>query len=368
MADFPALYMPALKWKQGEQRAVKPLVASQRAAMLPIVEVQDRPYDWDEKRYTKSWDKYIDDVVKATVSHWGTAHEVGVDQLIDDNDVLSSYAGTPWEYLFSSLWAAGVKAVPVVSRRASASETAALLSASRDQKNTRWILRYGVDEDESMPSPAKVEAWFRNARAALGAAHASTTAVLDLGHVGDDGKKPAAKAVAELLETIAAQGSWRHLALLCGAFPKNLAGVPKGTKQITRLDWALYGRVRALAQQAGLSVHFGDYGVSHVEPFDGDPRKMVMSANLRYTHWDYWHVLKARSVRDHGHEQYRDLCKLLILLPIYMQPGFSHGDASFETVATSSKAGPGNATSWRRDATNHHLHVVLHQLANLSGP
>ena len=155
--------------------------------------------------------------------------------------------------------------------------------------------------------------------------------------------------------------------LLCGAFPKNLAGVAKGTKQIPRVDWGLYGRVRSLAETEGLSVHFGDYGISHVEPFEGDPRKMVMSANLRYAHWDHWHVLKAKNVRDYGYEQYRDLCKLLILLPIYMKASFSHGDASYEGVANNPKVGPGNATSWRRDATNHHLHVVLHQLASLSG-
>jgi hypothetical protein len=92
---------------------------------------------------------------------------------------------------------------------------------------------------------------------------------------------------------------------------------------------------------------------------------MVMSANLRHTHWQEWHVLKGKNVRDYGYDQYKDLCRLLVALPIYMQPTFSQGDANYDQVANNPKVGPGNATQWRRDATNHHIHVVLHQLAGL---
>lgn len=361
-------YVPVLKWKQGEQRAVKQLSAAQQSKLLPLVEIQDRPYNWDDRRYTKSWERHIADVVKATVEHWGTSHEIAVDQAIDDNDSLSSKPGTPWEHLFETLWADSVDAVPVVSRRASAAEVAALMKVSRRHHKTRWLLRYDLQKDEPFPSASKVHAWFENMASALGLAHAHANAVLDLGHVGEDHPHRTPSSVAAILGAIRSIGAWRHLALLCGAFPKNLAGVTKGTKQIPRKDWDLFLKVRGHADAIKATPVYGDYGVSHVEPFDEDPRKMVMSANVRYTHWNQWHILKARSVRDYGYDQYKDLCKLLVMLPIFMKAPFSHGDASYENVATNSKVGPGNATTWRRDATNHHLHVVLHQLASLAAP
>ncbi len=48
-----------------------------------------------------------------------------------------------------------------------------------------------------------------------------------------------------------------------------------------------------------------------------------------------------------------------------MGASFSPGDNNYELKATDPTATPGNATTWRRDATNHHIHVVLDQLAKL---
>jgi len=331
--------------------------------MQPIVELPDRPYDWKEQKYKKSWDKHIDDIVTVTVNNWGTAHELAVDQIIDKDDVLSSHPGTPWEYLFAEFWAAGVKAVPVLSTRASASEQAALINVAKAHKSTRWLLRFRADTHGEVPAAAYVQSWFANAMVALGVKHGQVDAVLDLGHIAGDPKALVVNTV-QVLQTIAALGPWRKLVLLSGGFPINLAGVQKGTKQIFRSDWDLYKRVAARIALKEVDVSYGDYGVAHVDAFDDDPRKMVMSANLRYTHWKDWHVLKGRSVRNYGYDQYKDLCQILVSLPIYMQATFSQGDANYDKVANDPKVGPGNATQWRRDATNHHVHVVLHQLAN----
>ena len=362
MATSP--YVPALKWKQGEHFAVKPLTSAQKTRVLPIAETPDRPYDWGKSKYSKSWDKHIDDLVVATGTNWGIAHDIAVDQVIDDSDSLASNAGTPWEYLFSQMWAAGVRAVPVLSTRASATEQAALVAVSKANKKNRWLLRHRSDPHGDVPAPAHAANWFANALTVTGAKHGTVDAVLDLGYITGD-PKLLVPSVTQTLAAVGALGSWRNLVVLSGAFPVNLAGVQKGAKQIPRSDWDLFKRVSARAEMKETPLAFGDYGVTNVDAFDDDPRKMVMSANLRYTHWQEWHVLKGKNVRDYGYDQYKDLCRLLVALPIYMQPTFSQGDANYDQVANNPKVGPGNATQWRRDATNHHIHVVLHQLAGL---
>lgn len=364
MAEKSPLYLPALKWKQGEHFAVKPLTSAQKARLLPMGEVPDRPYNWEKEKYTKSWEKHLDDVAKATATNWGTAHEIAFDQQIGDGETLSAKPSTPWEYLFESMWAAGVKAVPVLSTSASGTEQAALTKLVKTHKKGRWVLRYRSDPHGHVPTVAQATSWFSNAVAVVGAKHEHVDAVLDLGHITADPKTLVAS-TATVLKAIAGLGNWRQLTLLSGAFPVNLAGVQKGTRQIPRLDWDLYKRVAARSELAGIDLAFGDYGITHVDAFDEDPRKLRMSANLRYTHWKDWHVLKGKNTKDYGFEQYKDLCGMLVNLPIFLGSTFSQGDANYEKVATDPSVGPGNATHWRRDATNHHVHVVLHQLASL---
>ncbi|KQW70042.1 beta family protein [Methylibium sp. Root1272] len=363
------VYTPALKWKLGEQDAVKTLTAVQKAKTLPIAEVPGLPIDWKKNEYKKTWDQHIDDVVDATIKSWGKVQEIAVDQPMVDDDRLANGKTFAWRYLFDRLWIAGVEAVPVVSSYADSLEIAELRKAAKSNGRTRWMLRYVADQSaDELPPIKEVAKWFDDTLAELKAEHTDVDAVLDLGHVGTWEIKPIAATVASFLDAIAALGSWRRISLLSGAFPKNLAGLSKGTHQIPRKDWSLYKAVKPLVSIPGNDLLFGDYGVSHIDAFEGDPRLLKMSANLRYAHWKEWHVFKAGSVTTYGYGQYISLCQLLTALPIFMTASFSAGDASHDDKATNPKAKPGNATIWRRDATNHHIHVVLHQLANPSGP
>lgn len=359
------LYMPALKWKQGEQHAVRLLTSGQKARIQPLVEIQDRTYDWVDRKYKKSWDKHLEDVAKATAKDWGTDHDIAVDQQIQDGQTLSSNPGTPWEYLFEQLWSLNVRAVPVLSSWATGSEAVALIKVSKAHRRRRWVLRFRLATEGVLPTVAVVQAWFTNSMVAVGERYSEVDAVLDLGYIGSQDPKAMAPGTAQLLQAIASLGAWRAVGLTSGGFPVNLAGMGIGNKQIPRKDWDLYKRVLVRSMLEKLKIAYGDYCVAHQETFDDDPRKMVMSSNIRYSHWDHWYVLKGKNTRDYGNGPYKDLCRLLVALPIFMSAPFSQGDANYEKTANDPKAGPGGAREWRRDATNHHLHVVLHQLANL---
>ena len=358
-------YVPILKWKLGEQSAVKPLSTTQKARVFPIAELQDRPFDWAKSKYTKTWDKHIRDVVNATAKHWGTKHEIAFDQPLTEEDKLAESASTGWEFLFAELWAANIQAVPVISSYAGSKEISALMTASKTAKRGRWVLRYVIDVDNPNPTPADVVKWFVNTVTKIQAPPSKVDAVLDVSFVTDAEQAAQAASLAGILQAIFSAKTWRNVVLTAGAFPVNLAGIPKGTHQIPRSDWSLFLATRSNASLKDKILVYGDYGISHVTAFDEDPRLLKMSANLRYTHWDKWFVIKGKSVKDFGFAQYRDICKVLVLLPIYLKATFSHGDQNYLDVATNPTTGPGNATHWRRDATNHHIHVVLHQVASL---
>jgi hypothetical protein len=111
---------------------------------------------------------------------------------------------------------------------------------------------------------------------------------------------------------------------------------------------------------------FGDYAIAHPLLVEVDPRLMKMSAQLRYTTDTAWLVFKERNVRDYGFEQFKGICTALIARPEYKGAAFSWGDnAISECTLTSS--GPGNATTWRRIGTNHHLTMVTDQISSVPG-
>ncbi len=90
---------------------------------------------------------------------------------------------------------------------------------------------------------------------------------------------------------------------------------------------------------------------------------MRMSASIRYTISDEWLILKGRNVREHGFDQYFELSRQLVQLPEYSGEEFSWGDRWIRRCARR-EIGPGNATTWRKVGTNHHLVLVAQDLAN----
>lgn len=355
-------YMPILKWKQGEHGAVKTLLAGQKANVLPIAEIQDRLFDWKDGIYKKSWDEVLDAAAVKTRNAWGRSHEIAIDL----SNKLPGLPSTAWERLFSNLWSEEVQAVPVITTATELAELNSLKVVSAASGKKRWMLRYILDPGAViLPTPAIVASWFRSNAALLEQPHRQIDAVIDLGHVAGWDSAAVAPDIADIIDAVSALGSWRHLTLASGAFPKNLAGLAKGTHQIHRNDWSLFQAVRPLSSRKGRVPLFGDYGVNHIDSFEGDPRLLRMSANIRYTDGQHWAVFKAGAVQVFGYDQYVDLCKLLTALPVFKGAPFSPGDASYELKATDPAATPGNATTWRRDATNHHIHVVLDQLAKM---
>lgn len=198
------VYMPILKWKLGEQSALEKLLKAQKKVLLPLVELAARPFDWEARISTKSWDDYIEGQVTTTVKHWGVDYEIAFDQPIGMDDKLTNHPGTVWEFLFASLWSAGVQAVPVVSTLTGTSEINALKRVSAQASKARWTLRYRNEAEEIDAS--SVAAWFTTMMRALGAKFEDVDAVLDLEYVAERSTKATAAATTQALASVFAIG------------------------------------------------------------------------------------------------------------------------------------------------------------------
>jgi hypothetical protein len=85
---------------------------------------------------------------------------------------------------------------------------------------------------------------------------------------------------------------------------------------------------------------------------------------LRYTTDEDWLVFKERNVIRHGFDQFNSICRTLVGRREFKGAGYSAGDTAISACAVPGSSS-GNAMTWRRIGTNHHLTLVVDQLASL---
>jgi hypothetical protein len=138
-----------------------------------------------------------------------------------------------------------------------------------------------------------------------------------------------------------------------GSFPVDLIGYKQGAHDIARVEWKIWELV--IAKDDYEDILFSDYAVTNPGPLpDIDPIQVNPSVAIRYAADGFWRLYKAGGFKRGKPNQYRGLCNLLILDPIYSGAPFSFGDKCYDEAAHGVK-GNGNPSSWRRDATSHHL-------------
>lgn len=157
---------------------------------------------------------------------------------------------------------------------------------------------------------------------------------------------------------------WRNIILSGTSFPENLSSVSADTvDQIERTEWLIWKKL--LSNNIGRRLIFSDYGIANPQPFDGDPRFINMSANIRYTASDKFIIFKGKATRKAGSSQYHQLATQVVNHAEYSGPNFSAGDHYIHQVSNK-EDGPGNATKWRMTGTNHHLTYVTNELSSFS--
>ena len=338
-------YMPVLKWKQGEQLALRNFTPELRAHLLPLIELIDSKESGDA-----GVDAQIGKFAKE-LGHAGHAH--GAVAL--DLSLHSAAAKATLKLLKRSaneLEKKSVPLVPVLTPQilAGADAELALLKSF-----PRAVLRLNID----LILPEQIEGFATKAIAHVPEVHL----LLDMASIV--GTDPQGK-WAEASIYVQAAYDWAKAAsitLAGGSFPYNLMGIKPGTIRVPRVERQVWST--AVKNRTFKSLRFGDYAVTNPVPLPPiDPKMINPSAAIRYALQQEWMLIKGTGTRTAGRGQYNDLCRLLILEDYYAGEDFCYGDASYHKHAQKG-ASSGSPMSWRRDATSHHLELTTRMcLAN----
>lgn len=354
-------YVPLLRGKMGEFIALKELTQPVRSKLTPLLEIPERDWDYDLEEYKKTIEEHINRFPDLISGNWG------LDQIFIDGPSISETDkmnddSHPLDYIFRQLSSAGSAAIPVTSlSRPKNYQQAVKAIIARDGRGLCIKI-----EQETLSS-AIFNSDLKNLLENFNLAENQVDLVLDLGFIGGDNQVPIFQSLAtNFISTNSFALNSRTLTLLSSAFPVNLSNFGIGISSTPRSDWQLWQNIIATPQLPRLPS-FGDYAISNPEVSQIDPRLMRMSASIRYTSQNEWFIFRGYGITNAqrgGASQYFDLARKITKHPSWCGSHFSWGDTFIDNVAKE-LSGPGNGQSWRQAPTNHHLHFVIDQIANL---
>jgi hypothetical protein len=356
-------YMPILKGKLGEFGALESMAATDKAAIVPLIEIPPVPWDHAANLPAKTIDQHLSKIDSKLERSWASEQPFLIDFLwIGDKERMLD--GThPLTKLFNTLRLRNLQAVPVTGLlRTDAYQDACRDIVSADKRGV--ALRLLPDDFEESEL---VDVCITKVLDGLQVQPADIDLILDLGSLRLDSGAEKAIDVISLVTAIPCIKKWRSFVLAGTGFPVDLVGIPPSQiSSISRLEWTLWQDIIADSRMPRLPT-FGDYAIAHPQPPEVDPRVMRASASIRYTTAGDWLVLKGKGLRNYGFQQFHDLSKSLLKSPEYSGAEFSWGDQYIEDCA-SRNVSCGNLTTWRKVGTSHHIALVIEQIASLVSP
>lgn len=162
---------------------------------------------------------------------------------------------------------------------------------------------------------------------------------------------------------------WRSLTVLAGAFPSDLRDVNIGQQYLPRTDWIFWRDQVWNNHDLPREVNYGDYTIQHpiFSIIDYPPN---FSASIRYTVDEQWLIMRGRSAKAHGFDQWPANAQLLALNDDFRGAKFSYGDwyiqQKGDNLGTVDESN-GSAETWLRAGINHHLVFMVRQLEETVG-
>lgn len=341
-------YVPVLKVKRGEKKALGLLSSTVRKNVTPLLEVVERT----DKTFDRHLDTAFTGLVDAVYSF---------DRCFIDTHEIASDGPKATKKVFQRAMDEGIVFTPVVGMSRSA-----VIKVALEYNENGIALRLMRDEFEAGGLEARIQKFVMQHELV----HQDIDLIVDLGPV-EELIQPGVEALAAaFFDEIPEQNSWKTLTLSACAFPRSLGLDAHSNRRIERLDWLAWKSFNNYREAAGLRLPtYSDYAIQHPAGVEGfDPRFMHVSASVRYTNDDSWLLIKGESLRrTSGKLQFKDLATQLVyghLRSEYAGETHCQGCKSIKAAADGA-AGHGSPEVWRRHGTIHHIVTVAKELGAL---
>jgi hypothetical protein len=360
------MYVPVLRAKSSEFKALGALSRGTRRRIIPIIEFVP---DWKSPGSTRATGRRRAPQTPAEY----------VQRMLD-----SSAHATPWDgrsFVYfghagaDGLWK-GIDLWEAFEARATILDRVDLFAPAEARASAGPALIPLVDLSCAERSPSLVRVTRRSGAAGLrvlvadvdaGLGKRIADALRTLGvpaasaHIIVDLKDhPGAASHGDIRSVLVTPGEFASIVVLAGVFPRDLMEFDYGKSAVARREWQSWWKEHASKSSGDRPLGFGDYTTScaHYQAAPSVPA----SVSLRYTTDHEILVFRGRqsdTAKGFANDQMTGHCRLLLDLPEYDGAGFSWGDQRIYCWAQDPRR-PGNAEQWRAAAIVHHVtHVVV---------
>lgn len=335
-------YVPILKAKRGETRALASLSSARRADVTPLLEISP---DTSPKRFKKA-------LVRELVG-LGSDWPFFVDLLYYPIVIITKNGTkiTTLPSLFAELRKAGSLAIPCTDlSRDSAYQTQVAKIISKDRRGA-CVRLY----PEDFADLSQLQTRLTNLLSQLALTPEETHIVIET----RDAIVPTFATF--LVDSLPLLPQWRTVTLSACAYPQDLKMTANSTKSFPRSDWDQWNKVRATRSTRVPS--FSDYGVLYWFPQVAS-KFMNAPGKMRYTTDTVWQVSKGVSFRNNGNGQMVGICAAISSSPGFRGSAFSGAEKWIEDCGTKAVSA-GNPEGWVAISTLQHLEFAADQISKI---
>lgn len=353
MTFGPDHYVPVLKVKGGEKRALQRILPIHQSRITPLLEIVERKPPKTRSAHLVTAFTNLVETVRPYSRCFLDAREIAADGQAGAADV------------FQRASEVGIVFTPVtgISRRAD-------VAPSLAHRANGLALRLTRTEFEQGGLATRINVFLGQ----HGLLPEQLDLIIDLGSVEDFIVEGIQALTDAFMAEVPDHRRWRTFTVSACAFPKSMGGVDRNSHALAeRGEWLAWkGHLYDQRQSLSRLPTFSDCAIQHPAGVEGfDPRIMAASASIRYTLEKEWLLIKGQSTRSNrAGVQFPALAHELVygnFQSRFYGPDHCTGCQLMKAAADGAQ-GLGSPGIWRQLGTIHHISVVTQALASLPWP
>ncbi|OGF99464.1 hypothetical protein A2Y99_00370 [Candidatus Gottesmanbacteria bacterium RBG_13_37_7] len=364
-------YIPIIRWRSAEMKAVEKLFSQDRSNVTPLIEfVMPAPsFDKEDKIIKTPKEKIKQALLNVPEDLLNSCGQntVFIDVHLLDSDIRATSLKQILSTSSLGLFTIPVTyIIPVTSLSTSADIDTREVALNYAKESGHGIcIRIDKSHLEEKGLFSYLDDFVKSNKLDI----KNTDLLIDLRVITKDIK---ITELAKQLEGFQNLGEWRSFIVSGGVFPKDLTkSIAGNVYQLERLDWKLWNDLRKI--QLPRMPIFSDYTIQCP---NYEPINIPGSVSVRYTDNEKWWIFrgtkpglinKKTQKKGPGREQYIGHAKTLEKRSFYKGVNYSFGDAEITRIASPGNNKTGNPTTWLTIGINHHITLTAHQIANLVG-
>jgi hypothetical protein len=352
MAKF---YLPILKAKAGEFTALSKLNWTIKSWVYPMFEITQIEYDNESGSTATTIEEHLMKLVKKILKCWPYEHSF-IDIDLIKNELINGNSAI--EYIYDLFAKNNVLPMPVARINMPDSLTHGFSILKQKYPINNIGIRVTIEDIDSPEFNQDLEKTLRSLSLSQNECHM----IFDLMDSDFSETENFSDGVVTIISRFPSRDEWKSFTLAGGSFPIT-SKLKEGQQQIERGDWKLYNSVllKLIQNNIGTSINFGDYSIVAPGHFAYDPIRMQTSASIRYTHNNSWVVIKGKSLKLYGYDQYFEISRIIKTSTFFLGQNYSEGDGHIFKCSPGVTT-TGNPQVWKWVGNNHHITKVVNDL------